>query len=183
MISARHPLGLWLLLLLLISITGIKLNLILKIWSDNHLIIAPDEITGKDTPRSPYLAFAKAWQLNNTGKFQQALQIYNAVEHTAPPELIEPVRYNMGVIYLQQAAKLWNAKGVYEYKQINTLLDLAEQSFRQILEQHPNNWPARYNLDYALRIRPPAKLAEDADWQGTKTSVHAIMPGVPAGGP
>jgi hypothetical protein len=39
----------------------------------------------------------------------------------------------MGTIYLQQASQDWNSKGVFEYKQINTMLDLAEQSLRQVV--------------------------------------------------
>jgi hypothetical protein len=44
----------------------------------------------------------------------------------------------MGVIYLQQAAKLWNASGVWEYNQINTLLDLAEQLQGLLVPVEPN---------------------------------------------
>jgi mxaK protein len=60
---------------------------------------------------------------------------------------------------------------------------MAEQSLRQGVVNNPQHWQARFNLEYVLRIRPPAKLVEDADWQGQKASVHAIMPGIPSGRP
>ena len=111
------------------------------------------------------------------------MRLYLQIEPLVDAGFRVDVKYNMGTIYLQQAAKLWNAKGVWEYGQINTLLDLAEQAFKQVLAVEPGHWQARYNLEFALRIRPPAKEEEKADWQGHKSSVHAIMPGLPEGGP
>ena len=121
--------------------------------------------------------------MNEQGDYQQALRAYAHIEQTGERSFQLRVQYNMGTVYLQRAVKLWQVKGVWESSQINTLLDLAEQSFKKVLIDDPKNWPARYNLEYALRIRPPAKEQEDAHWQKSKRSIHAIMPGIPGGGP
>lgn len=181
MINTRHPLYLWFLLLLCLGLSGWQFSKISSIWAQNSLIEDPADISAADD--AAHLLFAKAWYLDGKGEYQQALRLYNRAEQRSSPQLLTAVRYNMGVIYLQQAAKLWFSQGVNEYRQVNTLLDLAEQAFRLILHTQPGHWQARYNLEFAIRIRPPAKLEEKADWQGHKSSVHAIMPGIPAGGP
>ena len=182
-ISPRHPVYLWLLLGLALILLGYNSYSLLGIWQHNQLIDNPALISKTEKNLPVEVLFAEAFNLNQQGKFQEALRLYDQIENHAPSYLQENIRYNMGTIYLQQAAQDWNSKGVFEYKQINTMLDLAEQSLRQVVLNNPQHWQARFNLEYALRIRPPAKLVDEADWQGQKASVHAIMPGIPAGGP
>lgn len=171
-------------MLLALSVLAVlQLDKIHSRWSYNSLIENPETINRPDTEFPPEVLFAKARYLNRLGDYQQALRLYLSIEKAGNQDFQNDVQYNMGVIYLQQAAKLWNARGVWEYSQINTLLDLAEQYFREVLMRQPEHWRARYNLEYALRIRPPAKEEEKTDWQGHKSSVHAIMPGIPEGGP
>ena len=182
-LRTKHPVFLWLSLGLLLVLTGYKIFSLKSIWHYNQLIEQPELISISEANSPAEVLFAKAFHLNQQGKFQEALRLYNQVENLAPPNLQEKIRYNMGTIYLQQASQDWNSKGVFEYKQINTMLDLAEQSLRQVVMNNPQHWQARFNLEYALRIRPPTKLEDEADWQGHKSSVHAIMPGIPSGGP
>ena len=181
--NSYHPVGSWILLLVLLVLAARELDKIYSRWTFNELIENPEKIPQSNADLPPEVLFAKARYLNQKGDYQQALRHYLRIETKGPPAFQINVRYNMGVIYLQQASKLWKAKGVWEYNQINTLLDLAEQYFREVLSAKPEHWQARYNLEYALRIRPPAKEQEKADWQGHKSSVHAIMPGIPEGGP
>ena len=131
----------------------------------------------------PQLIFAKAYYLDTQGQYREALGLYNSIEYQNDPMLRERVKYNMGTIYLREAAKLWNAEGVEAYARVNTLLELSEAAYREVLRLHAQNWDARYNLEYALRIRPPAKTVEKADWKGRKRSVYAVFPGIPGGGP
>ncbi|MGR9114807.1 MAG: tetratricopeptide repeat protein [Gammaproteobacteria bacterium] len=178
-----HPIGSWLLLLILSLLAARELDKIYSRWTFNTLIENPETITQPNDELPPEVLFAKARYLNQQGDYQQALRLYLLIEKAGDQDFQNKVQYNMGVIYLQQATKLWKAKGVWEYSQINTLLDLAEQYLREVLMTKPEHWQARYNLEFALRIRPPAKEQEKADWQGHKSSVHAIMPGIPEGGP
>ena len=181
--NSYHPVVAWLLLLVLAVGSLHEFSALQQQMKFNELIQNPDAIAEADGDLPPEVIFAKAAQLNRQGDFQQALRLYLQIEPLVDAGFRVDVKYNMGTVYLQQAAKLWNAKGVWEYGQINTLLDLAEQAFKQVLAVEPEHWQARYNLEFALRIRPPAKEEEKADWQGHKSSVHAIMPGIPEGGP
>ncbi len=182
-LTSRHPVTFWVIFLILSAVALYEVNTVYTFWSYNRLIDHPEEISESDSNLPPEVLFSRAIFLNRKGEYQQALRLYNKIKYTQDEEFQTRVQYNMGVIYLQQAAKLWNASGVWEYNQINTLLDLAEQSFKEVLTVDPGHWQAKFNLEYALRIRPPAKEEENSDWTGRKASVYAIMPGIPGGGP
>ncbi|MGR9071820.1 MAG: tetratricopeptide repeat protein [Gammaproteobacteria bacterium] len=181
--TTRHPVFCWLLAGLLSAAGLTEINRALDIRAYNKLIENPEKITLSTPDLPPEAMFSKALELNRKGEHQEALRFYNEIEPSGDLQFKTAVQYNMGTIYLQQAAALWNAQGVWEYNRVNTLLDLAEQSFRKVLKHDPENWPARFNLEFALRIRPPAKTQEEAHFTGHKSSVHAIMPGIPRGGP
>lgn len=181
--NSYHPIGSWLLLLALAVLAAREFDALHTRSNHNDLIQNPASISANLADLPPEVIFARARHINREGDFQQALRLYLQIEPLVDDDFRTDVKYNMGTVYLQQAAKLWNAKGVWEYGQINTLLDLAEQAFKEVLSADPEHWSARYNLEFALRIRPPAKEEEKADWQGHKSSVHAIMPGLPEGGP
>jgi|GEM_PF-258971 len=149
----------------------------------NRYIDDPSGLQTTEEDHPPQLIFAKAYSLDTQGRYQEALSLYNSIEYQNDQTLRERVKYNMGTIYLREAAKLWNAEGVEAYARVNTLLELAETAFREVLRLNDQNWDARYNLEYALRIRPPAKTVEKADWKGRKRSVYAVFPGIPGGGP
>ncbi|MGH8498602.1 MAG: MxaK protein [Methylococcales bacterium] len=129
------------------------------------------------------LIFAKACFLSRKGEFQTALRLYNRIGQRATPEEHEKIKYNMGHIYLTEAARLWNQQGVHAYSQVLTWSVLAQKAFREVLVVNPSDWDARFNLEYALRIALPPREVDKADWTGHKSSVHAIYPGIPGGGP
>lgn len=131
----------------------------------------------------PQLIFAKAHYVDTQGQYREALSLYNSIEYQNDPTLQEHVKYNTGTIHLREAAQLWNAEGVEAYARVNTLLELSEAAYREVLRLNDQNWDARYNLEYALRIRPPAKTVEKADWKGRKRSIYAVFPGIPGGRP
>lgn len=135
----------------------------------------------EDTPVE--LIFAKARYLSQQGDFQAALQLYQRMSQKAGSKYFESAKYNMGHIYLTEAARLWNQQGVYAYSQVLTWSRLAQRAFREVLAVNPSNWDARFNLEYALRIALPPREVEKANWTGHKSSVHAIYPGIPGGGP
>jgi mxaK protein len=93
------------------------------------------------------------------------------------------IRYNLGSLYLKDAAKIWKKNGLSEYIRINTLLGAAKDNLRESLSIEPSNWQARFNLEYAERITPPPKERPKNDFQGNKGSVFATLPTIPGGGP
>lgn len=131
----------------------------------------------------PDLLAAKANWYVQTGQTESALRLYTQALSQAEGELKQKLNYNLGTLYLEQAADLWNRQGVWAYSRVITLLSLARDYLREAVRLDPEDLNARYNLEYALRITPPPREREPAKWQGTKASIFAILPALPQGGP
>jgi mxaK protein len=148
----------------------------------NQAIAHPGNIIIDDhTP--PILIFDKAMHLNQTGKAGEAIRLYASLRNTPEPDLRARAFHNLAGIYLRDGAQHWNAHGVLDYARVSTEVELAKQNYREALRLNPDDWDARYNLEYAWRITPPPKEKPKADFQGTKSSVYSTLPGLPGGGP
>lgn len=163
----------------------LALYLGLRIWNGYRLerrSAAPATVEiSEATP--PELVFAAAQWKDAEGDYQQALSLYGSIQQAGRPELQAAVRYNMATIYLREAAKVWNAVGVMEHARVSTLVQMAKENYQAVLRIEPDNWDARFNLEYAYRITPPPRERPKADFQGTKTSVFSTLPSLPGGGP
>lgn len=142
----------------------------------------PELITVDADTEAPQV-FAKARWLEQTGQPAEAIRLYASLIHTGEVGLRADVLHNLGTLYLREAAKLWNARGVLEYVPVTTLVELAKENLREALRLNPQDWDARFNLEYAYRITPPPKEKAKADFQGSKSSVFSSLPGLPVGGP
>jgi mxaK protein len=180
--SVRLPF--WFFPLLALCLGGVVYEgfLLLRIHALHRAMADPATIR-LDEHSPAALIFAKARYLNQIGEHEEAIRLYSTILHTEDRALQGSVFYNLGTIYLQDAAKRWNARGVLEYARVNTLVELAKANYREALRLDPDNWDARHNLEYAYRITPPPKEKPKSDWQGTKSSVFATLPGIPGGGP
>lgn len=147
----------------------------------NQLIEQPDLLSDKE--EKPELIFARANFLAAKGEKGEAMRLYGTILHMGEPEFLAKVRYNLGTLYLQDAASLWNAKGVLEYVRVNTLVAMAKEHLREAVRLQPDLDNASYNLEYAYRITPPPKERPKENFQGSKGSVFATMPSIPGGGP
>lgn len=179
---AYTPLVAVLLLIAALAGTAYETYRVYRTAAWNRMIADPSEIE-EDEGLPAAVMFAKARYLEGENRAEEALRLYNEVENGDDRRLRDRARYNIGNIYLSEAAKLWNSKGVWAHAQVSTLVDLAEQEYREVLRSNPDHWNARFNLEYAMRIKPPPKTPDKADWTGRKTSVFALMPGLPGGGP
>ena len=158
--------------------------------SYNNAIENPQTLADQ-TELTPDLALIRAWHLQQQGSNQQALALYHSITQSADKDIAESNQqiiheialYNIGVINLNQAAKYWNKMGVWAYAEVIAPLNQAKQVFKEILGGNSQHWNARYNLDYALRITPPPKQKDKEGMRESRSSVHAILPGQPAGGP
>jgi mxaK protein len=148
----------------------------------NAALAAPDSIR-IDEHTEPLLVFAKARRLAQTGQADEAIRLYTSLSDTADPDLRARALHNLATLYLQDAAKRWNAHGVLEAAHVGTEVELAKENYRQALRLNPGDWDARFNLEYAYRITPPPKERGKADFQGSKSSVFSTLPGLPGGGP
>jgi len=178
----RSPMPIWSLLAILLTGIAYEGYAVFRIARENALLSRPERVEVDDgTP--PVLVFAKALRLERSGEPQEALRLYTGILDRSDERLREQVHYNLGTLYLREAAALWNAKGVLEYVRVNTLVALAKEQLQKALRLNPDNWDARFNLEYAHRITPPAKERDKADWHGAKPSVFATVPTIPGGAP
>ncbi len=158
--------------------------------SYNDAIENPQQLSEKNE-LTPELALISAWHLQQKGNNQQALALYHSITQSANTntpdsnyqKIHETALYNIGVINLGQAVKHWNKMGVWAYADVIAPLNQAKHVFKEILSNNPKHWDARYNLDYALRITPPPKQKDQEGIRESRSSVHSILPGQPAGGP
>ncbi|MEY4684307.1 MAG: hypothetical protein RLZ25_766 [Pseudomonadota bacterium] len=139
-----------------------------------HIVLSEDA--------SPELIFTRAHWLESRDPLE-AIRLYGSILQRSPPEQMARIRYNLGSLYLKDAAKIWKKNGLSEYIRINTLLGAAKDNLRESLMLDPSNWQARFNLEYAERITPPPKERPKNDFQGNKGSVFATLPTIPGGGP
>jgi mxaK protein len=182
MFLRRSPALIRALLALLLAGAGYESYALYRISHDNRLIADRAGIEINEAT-APELVFAKAYETARTGDRQEALHLYGTLLYRGDKRFQARVRYNLGTLYLQDAAALWNAKGVLEYVRVNTLVAAAKENFREALRLKPDHWDARYNLEYAYRITPPPKEKPKSDFKASKGSVYATIPSLPGGGP
>ncbi len=141
------------------------------------------QLSDRSKPQDPRLQAALANRLAAQGRWQQAVQIDTRLLPHAGASLKPRLHYNLGTLYLQEAARRWNRAGVWDYAHVVTLLGLAREHLRAAVRLDPDDLDAAYNLEYALRIQPPPRERQPSKWRGHKQSVFATLPGMPKGGP
>jgi len=93
--------------------------------------------------------FARALALAESGDAGAALEIYKALIR-GRADLERAARYNVGNLHLREAMK----SGPDEAARSLPLIELAKQSYRDLLRIDPGDWDARYNLERALQLAP-----------------------------
>jgi mxaK protein len=178
----RLPGWFYLSTILFLSGAVYQVTILYKLEELKHAISNPDNIiVDENTP--PILIFAKAIRLDQTGNSGEAIRLYASLRNTQDSDLRTRAFHNLAGIYLRDGANHWNAQGVLDYAHVSTQVELAKQNYREALRLNPDDWDARYNLEYAWRITPPPKEKPKSDFQGSKSSVYSTLPGLPGGGP
>lgn len=103
---------------------------------------------------------AQAHALAATGKFWPALTLYRQIAAGAGAARRATATYDEGNLLLREAVAL-HAAG--EAARAQPLLQLAKDSYRQVLREEPDNRDARYNLELALRWAPESEDEESHD--------------------
>jgi len=86
-----------------------------------------------------------------------ALNAFRALEADPDVSLRRAAKFNGATLYLQQALRGAAAGGAGALAWV----ELAKQSYRELLREDSGDWDARYNLEQALRIAPDADSAEE----------------------
>ena len=94
--------------------------------------------------------FARALALAESGDAGAALQIYKGFIQSGRADLKLAALYNVGNLHLREAMK----SGPDEAARSLPLVELAKQSYRDLLRIDPGDWDARYNLERALQLAP-----------------------------
>ena len=144
-----------------------------------------DAITARRVPAGakelpPQAQFAQAFAEAASGADEPALNRYRALQEE--PSVGQAARYNSANLLLRQAARLRD--GAQAGLAI-PLIELAKETYREVLRRDPNDWNARYNLERAQRLLPepeeddlaPPDMARSAEHAAT--TMRGYSPGLP----
>lgn len=102
----------------------------------------------------PNIALAKGYAIQQAGKFDAALEAYAAID--APdPHMRALIRYNLANLYFRRGLQ-YREQGADDLSL--PLVELAKEHYRELLRADSEDWPARYNLELALRVSPEEDL-------------------------
>jgi len=106
--------------------------------------------------KMPEALFAQARNLAAARRYDDAVKTYKLLIQGERADLRQAARYNAGNLYLRQALQ----NGADRALEALPLIELAKQSYRDLLREQPDDWEARYNLERALWLAP--EVSDDA---------------------
>lgn len=146
---------------------------------DGSVARLPEPAAGE--PLEPAaLRFARAHALAKGGDIEAALRRYRSLHGDA--ELGVAARYNSANLLMRQAAALRDSPSPGP---AIALIELAKQSYRDVLRAQPAHWDARYNYERAQRLQPDPDEGDPAiggprnDAERAATTTRGIAPGLP----
>lgn len=98
----------------------------------------------------PEAQFAHALALAKSGEPDAALSAYKRLIQGKRLDLRVAALYNVGNLHMREAQR----KSTEDATQLLPLIELAKQSYRDVLRATPRDWDARYNLERALQLAP-----------------------------
>lgn len=99
---------------------------------------------------APEARFARAMALAGAGQVDAAIKAYKEQIQGPRADLRRLARYNLGNLYLREAMR----EASEESTPALPLIELAKQSYRDLLRIDPGFWDARHNLERALWLAP-----------------------------
>lgn len=166
----RRVLGL--LLFVLAGAAGIDAYRLVTAQMQNRAILGAGPISPEE--RRPYVAFAAAARIGDSGDYLRALTLYKRLSQDAPAALQTAARYNSANLHLREAIRLRESGNAAGMTQSLPLLELAKQGYRDVLHDDPQQWDARYNLERALRLAPEAEEGDDSPAPPPLASERAV---------
>lgn len=171
----RAVIAMLVLLAVALGIEGVR-------WWQRHELneqIASGRLPAEAAGQPAALRFAQAQARAASGASEAALDRYRALQDD--PELGDAARFNSANLLLRRAMDVRQSE---QPGQAIPLIELAKQSYREILRRHPDHWPARYNLERAQRLLPDPEgddLASSAPREAERapTTMRAYSPGLP----
>jgi mxaK protein len=120
----------------------------------------------------PQARFARAVALARAGESDVAIKAYKSLSGEHQGELRRRALYNLGNLYMRNALA-----NVADTAQSLPLVELAKQSYRELLRLTPADWDARYNLELALRLAPEveAEMEEEKELPKREQSTSTLQ--------
>jgi mxaK protein len=116
----------------------------------------------------PEAQFARAVALSRMGKTDVALKAFKALAQGGRPDLRVAALYNLGNLHMREAQR----SGADDPTQSIPLIELAKQSYRDVLRSEPADWDARYNLERALQLAPELDDAQEEEEETEAPEEH-----------
>jgi mxaK protein len=102
----------------------------------------------------PNIRFARAYSMQQAGEFDAALEAYAAID-AADHRTRALMRYNLANLYFRRGLQ-YREQGADDLAL--PLIELAKEYYRELLRADSRDWPAKYNLELALRVAPETEL-------------------------
>jgi len=121
-----------------------------QLWQQAQLenfVAAPE--AHEPIPDHPRAHFAQGLYLVSQQETDAALEQYTLVLASQEAQWLPAAYFNRGNINLREAMTMQ-----YSDPQMIPLVELAKQDYRSALQQQPQFWDARFNLEVALRLVP-----------------------------
>jgi len=116
-------------------------------WND---AIARAELPAEPDDALPVeVRFGQAYAQAAAGAGDAALKSYRGLQ--SEPSVAQAARFNSANVLMRQASAL---RATPQPGQAIPLIELAKQTYREILRADPGHWDARYNLERAQRLLP-----------------------------
>ena len=128
----------------------------------------------------PELRFALAHAQAASGAGEAALNGYRLLQ--SDPVLGAAARFNGANLLLRQAIVLREGR---QPGQAVPLIELAKETYREVLRHDPDHWNARYNLERAQRLLPDPEDNGDgpppppSQAERAATTMRGYSPGLP----
>lgn len=142
----------------------------------NRLIESGEPLPDRELPAQ--VRFAQTYSQAAAGADEAALKGYHDLQDTP---LAQAARFNSANLLMRQAIAV---RATPQPGQAIPLIELAKQTYREILRNDPGHWDARYNLERAQRLLPdPEDSAEPAliprNAERAATTMRGYSPGLP----
>ncbi len=143
---------------------------VLRLQRATHINAAIRSASVTSLDRSvPEAQVARAIALSRSGDYEGALLAYKTVIQGDRGDLRRLALYDLGNLHMRAAIK----NPLAPTDQVLPLIELAKQSYRDLLRETPDDWDARYNLERALYLAPETE--EDvADDEPPAPKEHSI---------
>ncbi|WP_077033148.1 hypothetical protein [Pelomonas sp. KK5] len=181
MVLNRVVIGLLAVALLALAADAVHLH---RLDALNRRLAAEQPQAGPDDPPElPELRFAHALALAAAqpgGYSDEALNQFRALQGDTP--LGQAARFNSANLLLRRALVV---RAGPQPGQAIPLIELAKETYRELLRRDPGHWDARYNLERAQRLLPDpeeeGEVAPDAkrDAERAPTTMRGYSPGLP----